>query len=549
MKLRRGFLTRCQHLRALAVCLVAASLNPVMAGQNDPTLTPVIIAQAGQVIPGSTIGALASLGEFSVDATGALIADGMTDLAIPLVLADLAATGLDGNTPVPSWGFVSSYGSSLSRSSAGHFGYRALLNGSVDAALLDDVVVLAEGDPIASAGWPSGTTITRIRNVVMNDGHVFVAHADVDSGFEHQGLIRVDVAADGTVFATQALIKSGDTLDGDLVTRSGSEQGSLALNESGQVLFGVELTGAPRERLVLDGVVLLRSGDPSPVLGEVLSICVTCSAQEDRLAVDLDAGGNWVARVQTVGIETKDLILLNGEILAVSHRALPGIPGVVSTFGRPHLGANGNVLFEAESVPSIGAATLADGLFLNDRPLLRSGDVIAGQVIDTVGLPTGSGIGASPYAMDDAGEVVYAKVYFKGGGDWALVRVDIGPWVSLGGGFAGVGVPVPRLAASGPLQGGSTAQLAVLDAAPNSTTTVVIGFSELGAPFKGGVLHPSPDVLLTGLPLDGQGSWSTSAVWPGGIPSGIPLWWQAWTVDPGAPLGLSATNGLRSTTG
>ena len=58
--------------------------------------------------------------------------------------------------------------------------------------------------------------------------------------------------------------------------------------------------------------------------------------------------------------------------------------------------------------------------------------------------------------------------------------------------------------------------LTLAGALENSTTNLVVGFSQLGAPFKGGTLVPNPDILLLGLPTGPSGSVPLVAAWPGG---------------------------------
>ena len=81
-------------------------------------------------------------------------------------------------------------------------------------------------------------------------------------------------------------------------------------------------------------------------------------------------------------------------------------------------------------------------------------------------------------------------------------------------------------------------------AAPSALATVVLGVSELSVPVKGGVLVPSPDVLLP-LATDGNGELAFVLSWPAGL-TGVPLHWQAWVSDATGPAGFSASNGLRS---
>ena len=66
------------------------------------------------------------------------------------------------------------------------------------------------------------------------------------------------------------------------------------------------------------------------------------------------------------------------------------------------------------------------------------------------------------------------------------------------------------------------------------------------APFKQGVLVPSPDVLIPSLPLDGIGGLVLSFAWPTGLPPDVTTWHQYWIPDPGAPAGFAASNGVEA---
>jgi len=128
---------------------------------------------------------------------------------------------------------------------------------------------------------------------------------------------------------------------------------------------------------------------------------------------------------------------------------------------------------------------------------------------------------------------------------------DIGfylyPWYDLGNGLAG-SAGIPTLAGSGPLIAGEAAALVLSGALPNATGVfLVLGVTRVSAPFKGGVLEPSPDVLIGGLPTDGSGGLALPFAWPV-LPPGVPLYWQYWIPDPGGPFGWAASNGLASTT-
>jgi hypothetical protein len=120
------------------------------------------------------------------------------------------------------------------------------------------------------------------------------------------------------------------------------------------------------------------------------------------------------------------------------------------------------------------------------------------------------------------------------------------PWADLGLGLAGSD-GVPELSGAGTLAGGTPVIFTLEHALPASTTALVVGLAAAYAPFKGGTLVPSPDVLVLGLPT-GSGTLVLPGTWPSGLPSGLPLFFQNWIVDAAGPKGLAASNGLRGTT-
>lgn len=126
-------------------------------------------------------------------------------------------------------------------------------------------------------------------------------------------------------------------------------------------------------------------------------------------------------------------------------------------------------------------------------------------------------------------------------------RGEVDPWTLLFGASSGT-LGEPLLEGGGSLQGGTPVSLALSNARPNGSATLVMGLSLLAAPYKGGVLMPSPDVLVAGLPVDGAGTLLIADTWPVGIPAGVSFYSQHWIVDPAGPHGLAASNGLLGVT-
>jgi hypothetical protein len=117
-------------------------------------------------------------------------------------------------------------------------------------------------------------------------------------------------------------------------------------------------------------------------------------------------------------------------------------------------------------------------------------------------------------------------------------------WSFRGGSVAGAdGHPI--LSATGALDGGDTVTLRLEQTAPVSPALLVLGFSALQVPFKGGVLVPHPDVFVSGLGTNAQGVLSLSATWPN-LPTGATLYFQYWIADAEAVAGLAASNGVRA---
>jgi len=117
-------------------------------------------------------------------------------------------------------------------------------------------------------------------------------------------------------------------------------------------------------------------------------------------------------------------------------------------------------------------------------------------------------------------------------------------WFDVGHALAGV-TGAPRLQGHGLPYAGLPIQLSLSAAAPAGPATIVLGTSQIDAPFKGGVLVPSPERLVGGLVTDSAGELVLAGQWPAGLPSGLELFFQAWIVDPVGPEGFAASNGLR----
>jgi hypothetical protein len=123
------------------------------------------------------------------------------------------------------------------------------------------------------------------------------------------------------------------------------------------------------------------------------------------------------------------------------------------------------------------------------------------------------------------------------------------PWFDLGFALAGTH-GLPRLDGTGSLQGGTAYTVTLTGALEGVTSYLVVGFSSLFAPFRGGVLvpDPAPPGFFVALPTDAGGGFVIADTWPDDVPPNVSLFLQAWIEDPAGPTGLSASNGLEAIT-
>ncbi|GJM23163.1 MAG: hypothetical protein DHS20C15_30780 [Planctomycetota bacterium] len=122
-----------------------------------------------------------------------------------------------------------------------------------------------------------------------------------------------------------------------------------------------------------------------------------------------------------------------------------------------------------------------------------------------------------------------------------------GTWSLLGHALAGTGGLLPTLEGDGALLPCDPWVLSIDDALPSSTSFVVLGFSQISLPLKGGLLVPAPDIVRS-FPIGPTGARVLSGSWPAGLPGGVEISLQAWILDPGGSSGFSSTNAVLATT-
>jgi Tol biopolymer transport system component len=121
------------------------------------------------------------------------------------------------------------------------------------------------------------------------------------------------------------------------------------------------------------------------------------------------------------------------------------------------------------------------------------------------------------------------------------------PWTDLGFGLAGV-AGVPSLVGTGSLEAGSSGNLALTQAKASALTILFVSLTSTPTPFKGGTLATVPVTLSVPLSTGAAGSFKLPWVWPSGVPSAVPLYFQFAIQDAAALKGVSLSNALKAVT-
>jgi len=420
------------------------------------------------------------------------------------------------------------------------------------------------------------------------------ARTDDDGGPDRGAVWILFLAADGTVKAEQKIsdvaggftgaLDDGDNL-GDAVTRLGDLDGDGLL----EVAVGAtgDDDGPPGAEAV--GAVWILSLDASGTVQSQTKISATAGglvgplADGDRFGVavadvgDLDGDGVVELAVGAHKDGEPDrgavwILFLDAGGAVVAERkiadGLGGFTGVIDPFDAFGVSIDGLGDLDRDGVPDliVGARNDDDGGNAHGAAwilfLAADGTVKAEQKIsDTEGSFTGvlddqeyfgrSVAGLGDLDRDGIPDAAATQHHDGDGGPlngscWVLF-LHAASYLEVGPGLAGV-AGVPALDGLGTLVADEPFTLSLTDAAPSAPAALFVGTASLLAPFLGGVLVPTPDLLVTGLPTDAAGALTLATDWPAGVPPGASLLLQAWIEDAAGPAGFSATPGLAVTT-
>lgn len=323
----------------------------------------------------------------------------------------------------------------------------------------------------------------------------------------------VVIAPDGSTIEWSTLVTSpgdtSETLTGIVVEASG------AVSITGNVSHDFPVTPGAFDTTTEGGsyVAKVLEGGRGLVWATYISAC--CGGTSTTTDVDVDSAGRPTMTGST-----------NEASYPVTTDAFQ------STHSSPFLGSDALVTQFGAFGEDLVYSTFFGGVFGSDRiehiHIHPDGSA-------TLGLSTSSStLAITPGAFDAT---------YNGGTDTAIVHFDLGlaAWRVLGGGAWGT-YGKPNLAGAGDLTAGSATRLSVRGGREASSAFLVAGLDVIDAAVKGGVLVPSPDLLI---PLVTDGTGALDLVFPWQVlPPGIEATVQVWIDDPEGPKGWSATNAL-----
>lgn len=452
--------------RAIAAALLL--LAGASAGEAQIVFVFETVLQKGDVIPG--VGAVTTIDNLAVNDHGAWLVEADTDHSNTNADAVIIQNGAlylreDQPLPRPPGSRLDTF-DSVRLNNHGHSGWNFFLSGtsgSLDDSGIyyDTTLVIQESDISTAPGFTPGTPYIGFFETHINDAREILIVASVDdpaiATSVDRALVIAMVDSVGDLLSETLLAMEGDTLPGQSegITDFGTGPHESAFNDSGDVLFFADLTGAT----TTDGVIyrnltlLAQEGSPSPLPGRNYE---TLSSR----GLDLNNQGGYVFKANLDGSTADDeAIVKNNTILAREGGTMPGIaPYLLTSFGTGsgpvQIGDNGKVVWFGDwDDPNTNIDT---GLFLDSVLIVQEGVTMVGDdLIDEIAS------GQDAFDLSPSGRWLLFEVTFTNGNN-AAVLLDLTDPTSV-------------------TEASDLVSPAVLQAAPNpfaSGTTIRFGLTE-----------------------------------------------------------------------
>jgi hypothetical protein len=518
---------------------------------SDPALQPAKVLIEGDLVTG--VGLVTTIDNVAVNANGLVFVESDTDnpntAADGVITANGALLFQHGQAlPLPAGATISSF-DALAVNSNGDIGWNVNLAGlttTTDSGIFrNDKLVIQEGTISSASAFSPGTPYIGFFETKFNDNNQVLIVASVDdpaiASTVDRALVLAQLDAAGNLVTEFVFAKEGDILPGQIapVADFGTGPHNFDFSSFGDVIFFVDTTDATSVdgNIYLNASLIAQEGSPSPVAGRTW-----LSLGSARMA--LSGNGNHHVYQGQLSAPTSDdqLIVVDGNKFMQEGDTLPAIaPFTFTAFGTGALA----VTNEADVI-WVGDWNDPDttkdvGLFLNDQLLVQEGVTqINGLTVESIALVQDN------FEVSPNGRYIVFEATLAGGLNGAFV-FDRGPWQKLGGGKAGTN-GVPRLVGTGTLEAGTPISITIDKAAPTTLLALIVGLSQVNLPYLGATLVPSPDVVIPGLPTDGDGFLRITTNFPAGVPAGVQIYMQALVIDTGAFANIAATNAVVATT-
>jgi hypothetical protein len=302
---------------------------------------------------------------------------------------------------------------------SGNLGWNLFLDGTTGSSddsgiYFNDQLIIQESDlePAIEAGTPYiGFFGTKINN---NNQMLVMASVDAPSiaSTVDRALVRIDNPG-GVPTRTPIALEGDEPFPGRFITDFGTGPHQWAFNDSGSVMYRGDLDGDSTNDtfFAIDGVVVAREGDASPVAGRNYG---SLSSQ----SVDLNNNGDYVFKADLDGdTATDDMIVKNGVKFIQTGDLLPNgfiLTSIGSGTGSLSMDDAGNILWYGDW--NDADTDIDTGLFLNDILLVQEGvTMIDGLVVDTISS------GQDAFYLSRNGEWVIFEATLEGGIEGAFL--------------------------------------------------------------------------------------------------------------------------------
>ena len=351
-----------------------------------PAQTLTVLVKDGDMPAGA--GTVTAIDNLAVNDNGDTLVETSTTSGLSVMWRNVVPYLKEADAlPAPAGATISSF-DDIMINNLGESGWNLFLTGPATNAdsgvYVDSTLVLQEGTLSTSPLFSPNTPYIGFFGVKWNDDRQMLVMASVDdpaiASTVDRALVKLRLDPAYAILSETVLAKEGDTVPGfggETITDFETGPHGYALNQQGSVMAVAHLTGATTSdiAIVVDGNVLAREGDPSPIPGrnyEILS----------GRPVDLADNGHTIFRANLDGAATDDeVIVKDGVVIAQEGSGLPAIGSFLFTaFGSvARVDCGGHAFWFGDWDDPV--TTQDTGLFVDDQLLVQEGVTTVGGIV------------------------------------------------------------------------------------------------------------------------------------------------------------------------